>query len=51
VVSSFFFSKSSGRLDKLLSLEIKKSRNQVDKLIKDGLVSIDGNVVRKASFQ
>jgi len=49
--SGSFISKSSGRLDKLLSLHIGVSRNQVEKLIKDGLVSIDKKVVKKPSFK
>ncbi len=49
--SSSFISKDSGRLDKVLSLHIGVSRNQVEKLIKDGLVSVDSKVVTKPSFK
>ena len=46
-----FISKNSGRLDKLLSLQLNKSRNQIEKLIKDGLVKVDGVTVLKPSFK
>jgi len=36
-----------GRLDKLLTLELQQSRNQVEQLIKEGLVLINGEVVLK----
>ncbi len=49
--SGIFIANSSGRLDKLLSLHIGVSRNQVEKLIKDSLVVVDGKVVTKASFK
>jgi len=49
--SNIFISKESGRLDKLLSLHINVSRNQVEKLIKDGLVNVNGKVVKKPSFK
>ncbi len=44
-------SNCSGRLDKLLSLEIGASRNQVEKLIKEGLVLVDEKVITKPSFK
>ena len=49
--SGSFISKDSGRLDKVLSLHIGVSRNQVEKLIKDGLVSVDKKVIKKPSFK
>ena len=42
---------SSGRLDKILSEVIKVSRNQVEKLIKEGYVTVDGKSVVKGSFK
>ena len=42
---------TAGRLDKILSLTLEVSRNQVEKLIKDGLVSVNGKVVVKPSFK
>ncbi|WP_295418559.1 RluA family pseudouridine synthase [Sulfurovum sp.] len=46
-----FVSASSGRIDKILAYELNVSRNQVEKLIKDGLVSVNGKVVTKTSFK
>ncbi len=40
-----------GRIDKILSQKLGKSRNQIEKLIKDGLVMIDGKVIHKSSFK
>jgi len=51
VESGKFVSKGSDRLDKLLSSELKVSRNQVEKLIKSGLVKVDGKSVIKPSFK
>ena len=42
---------TAGRLDKILSQTLEVSRNQVEKLIKDGLVSVNGKVVVKPSFK
>jgi len=36
-----------GRLDKLLTIELKQSRNQVEQLIKEGLVLLNGKTVLK----
>ncbi len=41
----------SGRLDKVLSLELQQSRNQIEKLIRDGMVEVDGSVIQKPSFR
>ncbi len=49
--SGEFISKDSGRLDKLLSVELGVSRNQVEKLIKSNLVRVDGEIVSKPSFK
>lgn len=46
-----FKTKTSNRLDKTLSLELKVSRNQVEKLVKDGLVSVSGETIIKTSFK
>ncbi len=46
-----FKSEGNGRLDKILSQTLEVSRNQVEKLIKDGLVSVNGKVVSKPSFK
>ena len=42
---------SAGRIDKILAKELDVSRNQVEKLIKDGLVSVNGKGVSKTSFK
>ena len=42
---------NSGRIDKILAQELDVSRNQVEKLIKDGLVSVNGKIVKKTSFK
>lgn len=46
-----FTSSSSGRIDKILAMQLDVSRNQVEKLVKDGLVSVDDKVIRKTSFK
>jgi len=51
VSSGNFISKESNRLDKLLSSTLNISRNQIEKLIKDGLVKVDGKIVTKPSFK
>jgi 23S rRNA pseudouridine1911/1915/1917 synthase len=42
---------TGGRLDKILSQSLEVSRNQVEKLIKESLVSVNENVVTKPSFK
>ncbi len=37
----------AGRLDKILTTELQKSRNQVEQLIKEGLVEVNGKTVLK----
>ena len=41
----------SGRLDKILSLETKKSRNHIEDLIKEGLVSVNQEIITKKSHK
>ena len=40
-----------GRIDKVLAQELDVSRNQVEKLVKDGLVSVNNKKVTKTSFK
>ncbi len=40
-----------GRLDKLLSVQLSQSRNQIEKLIREGLVEVEGKCVTKPSFK
>ena len=42
---------TSGRIDKILASTLEVSRNQVEKLVKDGLVSVNGKTVNKTSFK
>ena len=42
---------TSGRLDKILATELDVSRNQVEKLVKDGLVSVNDKMIIKSSFK
>jgi 23S rRNA pseudouridine1911/1915/1917 synthase len=46
-----FIATISGRLDKILAQKLEVSRNQVEKLVKDGLVSVNGKSVTKTSFK
>ncbi|PHS38543.1 MAG: RluA family pseudouridine synthase [Sulfurovum sp.] len=46
-----FKTTTSGRIDKLLATELNVSRNQVEKLVKDGLVSVNDKVVTKTSYK
>jgi len=46
-----FKSTSSNRIDKILATELNVSRNQVEKLVKDGQVEVNGNTVTKTSFK
>ena len=41
----------SGRIDKILAQELDVSRNQVEKLVKDGLVSVNDKVITKTSYK
>ncbi len=40
-----------GRIDKILAQELDVSRNQVEKLVKDGLVSVNDKVITKTSYR
>jgi len=42
---------TSGRIDKILAGELDVSRNQVEKLVKDGLVSVNGKTIKKTSYK
>ncbi|HEY9129990.1 MAG TPA: RluA family pseudouridine synthase, partial [Sulfurovum sp.] len=46
-----FKAPTSGRLDKILAAQLDVSRNQVEKLIKDALVSVNDKTVIKSSFK
>ena len=46
-----FVAMVEGRLDKILAMHLDASRNQVEKLIKEGLVSVGAQVVTKSSFK
>jgi 23S rRNA pseudouridine1911/1915/1917 synthase len=46
-----FIAIRSGRIDKILAQELEVSRNQVEKLVKDGLVSVNGKTITKTSFK
>lgn len=46
-----FTATASGRLDKILANQLDVSRNQIEKLIKDGLVSVKGKTITKTSFK
>jgi len=43
--------KTPNRLDKTLTSELDVSRNQIEKLIKDGLVEVNGKSITKTSFK
>ncbi len=42
---------TAGRIDKILAQELDVSRNQVEKLVKDGLVSVNDKVITKTSYK
>ncbi len=46
-----FTATTAGRIDKILATELDVSRNQVEKLVKDGLVTVNGKIVTKTSFK
>lgn len=46
-----FIATENTRLDKTLAAQLDVSRNQVEKLIKDGLVSVNGKTITKTSFK
>ena len=45
-----FKSEASGRIDKILATELSVSRNQIEKLVKDGLVSVNAKVITEDKF-
>ena len=49
--SEHFIAGSAGRIDKVLASELDVSRNQVEKLVKDGLVSVNGKTITKNSVK
>jgi len=51
VKSEEFIVNLAGRIDKILASELNVSRNQVEKLVKDGLVAVNGKTVTKTSFK
>jgi len=46
-----FITNESGRLDKILTAKLKESRNQVEQLIKEGLVRVNGKEVKKSGYK
>jgi len=46
-----FVVKELGRLDKVLTKELSQSRNQVEQLIKEGLVLINNQIIKKRSYK
>ncbi len=46
-----FTTTTSGRIDKILAEELDVSRNQVEKLVKDGLVEVNGKSISKTSVK
>ena len=46
-----FIVKEAGRLDKILTNRLLESRNQVEQLIKEGLVSVNQKVVKKTGYR
>jgi len=49
-VSEIITIDQEGRLDKILAESLPASRNQVEKLIEEGLVAVNGKVVTKRAF-
>jgi 23S rRNA pseudouridine1911/1915/1917 synthase len=41
----------AGRVDKILSSKLEVSRNQIEKLIRDGLVEVNGKTIKKTSYK
>jgi len=46
-----FVSPCTERIDKFLQSKLGESRNQIAKLIQEGLVKVDGNIITKAGFK
>jgi len=51
VSSEHLIASKAGRIDKILAESLDVSRNQVEKLVKDGLVSVNNKVVTKTSYK
>ena len=49
--ANVFTATTAGRIDKILATQLEVSRNQVEKLVKDGLVSINDKVITKTSYK
>lgn len=49
--SKQFIASETGRIDKILAAELDVSRNQVEKLVKDGLVEVNGKTISKTSVK
>ncbi len=48
---NIFTATVSGRLDKILAVQLDVSRNQVEKLVKEGLVCVNDKMITKSSFK
>ena len=46
-----FIALKAGRIDKVLAETLDVSRNQVEKLVKDGLVSVNDKLITKTSYK
>ncbi len=46
-----FVTEESGRIDKIVARTLSLSRNQIEKLIRDGLVEVNGKVMNKTSHK
>jgi 23S rRNA pseudouridine1911/1915/1917 synthase len=51
VNANVFTATTVGRIDKILATQLDVSRNQVEKLVKDGLVSVNDKVITKTSYK
>ena len=49
--ANVFTATTAGRIDKILATQLEVSRNQVEKLVKDGLVSVNDKVITKTSYK
>ena len=46
-----FVALKAGRIDKIVAETLDVSRNQVEKLVKDGLVSVNDKLITKTSYK
>jgi 23S rRNA pseudouridine1911/1915/1917 synthase len=51
VNNTVFIATKAGRIDKILATQLDVSRNQVEKLVKDGLVSVNDKTIVKTSLK